>query len=397
MEAAEVFVFQNMGVPIENPVYPTVSLRSGSHYGVHGSLFGQVVTVPANLPEEQQMALIMQGIALLSLNYPLLHDLLYLAKHAVLRFLMLWVVDNIAMFSLFGFPAEPLEGAMPIADILLLLFENGWRVVENAANISFMHAADASVGRYGMMKCLSKGLEHVPKVMNNSIYAFDYFISGQPSIKRRAQYYVIEKDKLNYFVDSGMTGFSRLFSTLRGVSAARNAELIEYQTALRKTRQKYRLEFAAVPTRAQKQAADRQTRSLKRDAEWNKYLEGVRTKLNDPTSDLTRDRHRCRPVRRVIKSQEMRLEGVENMSKALVQVQVMKRKQITMLSKQLEGTMITKENLDQRIREAIENPVNFNLKPELLVAEERKASIALKKLQVPKDDMLFAVGAHHKQ
>jgi hypothetical protein len=194
-----------------------------------------------------------------------------------------------------------------------------------------------------------------------------------------------------------MIQFRRLFSTLRGVNVARNVELIEYQKALRKTRQKYRIEFAAVPTKAQKQAADRQVRSLKRDAEWSKYLESVRTQLNDPKSDLTRDRHRCRPVRLVIKSQEMREEGIENMSKALTQVQVLKRRQISMLSKQLEGTMITRENLDQRIKEAIENPVNFNLKPELLVAEEKKTSIALKKLQVPNDDRIFAVGAHYKQ
>jgi hypothetical protein len=187
MEAAEVFIHQRMGVPIESPVHSTVFLRSGSHFCAHGGLFGQVVTVPAGLPEEQQMALVLHGMALLAVSQPLLHNLLYMVKHMALRFLMVWTIGNTAMFSLFGFPSAPLEGAMPIADVLLLLFENGWRVVENAANISIVHTAGSSVEKHGLMTSLVKGLEHEPKELSNTIYAFDYFISGHPSIERRSQ------------------------------------------------------------------------------------------------------------------------------------------------------------------------------------------------------------------
>lgn len=187
---------------------------------------------------------------------------------------------------------------------------------------------------------------------------------------------------------------------VRGVNPVRNLEIEEYQARIRRMRLKFKEEFKMLPTKSQQEEIERKRKAEKRTREWTKFIQGIKTQLKNPHSELLRDRHPCRPVVNHNKSPEQRMIGQKNLSKALTCHQIMKRRCLTLLSTQLSQTslgtvgdaFITHENLDSRIQKAILNPVNYNVRPEALVEEELKLRNSLAALRVRKDPHVYAVG-----
>lgn len=165
--------------------FPLSSIKFGHHHGYHGSLFGEVILIQANLSLPQQHALFLHDLALRHHGQALLHQLLYLTKHAVLRMLTLLVLKERKIFLLFGFDEEPGEVVMAIADVFLMLFEGPWRVIENAVTIGIGGMADRVVQRTGAYEALIDGLQHDPRTMKISTVLFDYLVSGTSSLRSR--------------------------------------------------------------------------------------------------------------------------------------------------------------------------------------------------------------------
>lgn len=187
----------------------------------------------------------------------------------------------------------------------------------------------------------------------------------------------------------------RYFGTLRGVNATRNAELLQYQESLRKCRERYRAECASQPTRAERESAARTARATERNARWSTYLDGIKTQLSQPSSTLLRDRPLCRPIIRVSKSAEYRERAKGNLSGMLIEGAIKKRRHLAMLHRQLDGSVITMENLDGKIREALERPVNYNVSPITMIGEARKLEREMARIKVPSPSQLYSVGEHH--
>jgi hypothetical protein len=185
----------------------------------------------------------------------------------------------------------------------------------------------------------------------------------------------------------------RLLSSLRGVTIARNQELIAYQTELRRLRQKYRSELSNQPTKAEQAATQRAAKSTIRTKKWSTLLKSIKDGLMDPKSDVSRDRPPCRPIVMNRKGEIAQARGRDNLSSALAYHQIARRRVITLLGRQLlQLPEINYENLEARIQLAINSPTNFNIRPEMLIEQEGDLKKQLGSIRVPKDLRIFAVG-----
>lgn len=184
----------------------------------------------------------------------------------------------------------------------------------------------------------------------------------------------------------------RKLLTSAGVSAARNAELMAYQRQLREARVQYREEFRDQPTKSEQAAQTRAAKADVRNASWNALLHNIKGQLKDPQSTLYHDSHPCRPmIRRPAKSDEARKSAERALSEALAPHQMARRRAVAMLAEQLD--LVTKENLEARIQEALANPINYNLKPETMAQIQREFRRRLAATQVSCDEIIRAVEA----
>ena len=160
-------------------------------------------------------------------------------------------------------------------------------------------------------------------------------------------------------------------SSLKGVSAARNRELFQYQQQCRAQRAQYRQELAGLPTKSVAAEARRRQAASRRDGLWTKYLARLKGELQNPASAINRDRHRCRPVRMYRKSEAQRQQGEQQLSKALEYQQIARRRWIALLGQQIEAShgLVTRSNLDARIREAIAKPTSYNVRPDAMLEQ----------------------------
>lgn len=189
------------------------------------------------------------------------------------------------------------------------------------------------------------------------------------------------------FVSPTMTAGKRLASV--GVSAARNAELIAYQQRLRMTRLKYQQEFKDQPSKSQLAEQIKSTKADLRNTSWKAYIHNLKEALEDPESSVYHPSHPCRPtIHRPIKSDNDRKRAEMALSNALAPHQLARRRVVAILANRLD--LVTRDNLEARIDEAIAKPVNYNLKPETMSHASQEFRKQLATTRVPRDELIHA-------
>lgn len=104
------------------------------------------------------------------------------------------------------------------------------------------------------------------------------------------------------------------------------------------------------------------------EARWKNFIDKLKEKLDDPKSSLNADRHRCRPKFDYTKSEEHRRDGLKYVERYKLGTSRMRQAYMQALKEDLrQEPLITMENLDQKIMQAISNPVNYNKSPEMMV------------------------------
>ena len=163
-------------------------------------------------------------------------------------------------------------------------------------------------------------------------------------------------------------------------------EIKEYQKEMAKTR-KLHAQFAQkFPTKAEKEKEEKAGRAERREATWTKYVEGLKKSLNPPIKEL-QESGKIRKVdleRKTVKAEQ----GQLNLQKSLKQTILMRRKYVNYLSTEVLPYLVTKDNLEAKICEAVDGAIvsSHNLTAEMVVEREKEVKRKLKEIRVPMEE-----------
>lgn len=153
-------------------------------------------------------------------------------------------------------------------------------------------------------------------------------------------------------------------------------KLQEYYGQVSELRKQYAAETAHFKTRALRSAEERATRRAKADAEWTRYLERMRQKLNDPSIppgiESMHRTLRAAPAleaRRAARNARIGSEAGREERDAAARIRhhdamagqvAARRATLALLAEESQTNWITMDNLEARIRHALDNPSNPN-------------------------------------
>jgi hypothetical protein len=153
-----------------------------------------------------------------------------------------------------------------------------------------------------------------------------------------------------------------------GVPLARQKELATFNEEVNELRKKY-IQQQSVTAPAPTKCDDFPSKPVNR---WDAYLSKIKQQLADPRSPLYDDRHRCRPKREFPKSKDERLRRVESFALQLGKEQLKRRQYLAQMAEDMAERAITKENLEDKVSAAVENPTNFNIPIDTLIDRQQK-------------------------
>ena len=186
-------------------------------------------------------------------------------------------------------------------------------------------------------------------------------------------------------------------------------EIKVYQRELARTRRSHASYAQSLPTKSKIQEEIKSARSQKRSDSWSRYVEGLKTCWNPPVAELQASGKI--PRRDEVKRAEKASRGQGNLLKALKQSILMKRKYLNYLGSEIVPSLVTPENLDAKIQEAVDGPtgssdfavndgsihrpnaasVSYNVAAEAVVAGEQEVKRKLKEIRVPMNEFELGI------
>lgn len=164
-------------------------------------------------------------------------------------------------------------------------------------------------------------------------------------------------------------------------SVGRNAELIAYQSQLRKMRQQYCASLRDQPTKSQQACAQKEQKRAAADAKWKTYIQKVQNEYANPASVLYGSHHPCRPRVVHAKTPGMRAERARSLDASLARLAETRRRHVKYLDGMV-GGFVTRANLDAKVKYALEHPVSHNTAAESIIAQEQALKMALAALKL---------------
>lgn len=173
--------------------------------------------------------------------------------------------------------------------------------------------------------------------------------------------------------------------TSKYVDSSRNSELFKYQEDLGNARKSLIAERADLPTKDQARRAFAAEKFKERTDHWNKNLSELKVKISNQVEHVhgkwAPKTHPCRPTIDHAKSPEERLEASSKLDQALKIPRIMRRKYIKTIQL-LSDDFISKDNLEEKIEQAIMNPASYNISAERIVAQEKHLNSKLRNIRV---------------
>ena len=172
-------------------------------------------------------------------------------------------------------------------------------------------------------------------------------------------------------------------------NAVRMKELKKYQKEMAKTRRSHAQFAESIPTRAEIESEQKRDRTERRTSTWTKYVDGLKKCWNPPVEELkaagkipVRDE-----ARRAGKAERGRL----NLMLATKYSVLMKRKYMNYLSTEVIPSLVTPENLEAKIQEALDEGDrtswrSANLTAESVIEVEREIKRKLRGIRVSMDE-----------
>jgi len=169
------------------------------------------------------------------------------------------------------------------------------------------------------------------------------------------------------------------------INSLRNSELFKYQKDLCNARKSLIAERADLRTKDQARKVIATEKFKHRTEGWNKCLSELKSKINNQIEQVhgkwAPKAHPCRPTIDRSKNLEERLEARRKLDQALKIPRIMRRKYIKAIQI-LSDDFISMENMDEKIEQAIMNPVSYNISAERLVAQENLINTKLRSIKV---------------
>jgi hypothetical protein len=165
----------------------------------------------------------------------------------------------------------------------------------------------------------------------------------------------------------------------------RSKQIIEYQRELAKTRRLHAQFARQFPTKAEREKEEKQRRGEMREATWTKYVEGLKRTLNPPIEELQESGKI--PKVNFERRQEKASLGQVNFQRSIKSSVLMRRKYVNYLSTEVLPYLVTRDNLEAKINEALEStPVSHNFTAEMVVEREKEVKRKLKEIRVSMDE-----------
>lgn len=170
-------------------------------------------------------------------------------------------------------------------------------------------------------------------------------------------------------------------------------EIRAYQRELARARRSHASYAQSLPTKSQIEKDAKLETSKKREESWERYVEGLKKCWNPPVEELQAAGKI--PRRDEAKRAEKARRGQENLMKALKQPILMKRKYLNYLSTEIVPNLVTPDNLDAKIQEAVDGAEvsgakdtksrsnAYNVTAETVVECEKEVKRKLKEIRVP--------------
>ena len=170
------------------------------------------------------------------------------------------------------------------------------------------------------------------------------------------------------------------------LNAKREAQLQEYQAAYQERRKEYAQFAQSIPTKAEREATIKAQKSQKRTDMWNKFVAGVKKRLNPNVQELQTAGliPRPNPERKAEKAQR----GIEAFAQAHRQAILMRRKYLNYLAAEVIPDLVNQDNLEAKIQAALDNPVSYNLTADAVVRGEKQVKERLKSIRVEMEEEL---------
>lgn len=170
------------------------------------------------------------------------------------------------------------------------------------------------------------------------------------------------------------------------LNSKREAQLQEYQSALQERRKEYAQYAQSIPTKAEREATIKAQKSQKRSEMWEKYVAGVKKRLNPNVEELQTAGliPRPNPERKAEKAQR----GIEALAQAHRQAILMRRKYLSYLATEVIPDLVNEDNLDAKIQSALDNPVSYNLTVDSVVRSEKQVKERLRSIRVEMEEEL---------
>lgn len=193
----------------------------------------------------------------------------------------------------------------------------------------------------------------------------------------------------------------------RAANEKRIGEIKAYQKEMARTRRSHAAYAQSLPTKSQLQSDVKAARSQKRTESWSRYVDGLKKCWNPPVAELqaTGKIPKRDEAKRAAKAQR----GQANLMQALKQSVLMKRKYLNYLGTEIVPSLVTPDNLDAKIQEAVDGSTDqqagsaspssseyslrtpthvasYNATAEAVVESEKEVKRKLKEIRVLMDE-----------
>lgn len=163
-------------------------------------------------------------------------------------------------------------------------------------------------------------------------------------------------------------------------------QIKEYQKEMAAARRSHAQYSKTLPTRSQIETEKKKERAEKRNSTWKKYVEGLKKCWNPPVNELQANGKI--PKRDEARRAEKSERGRVNLMQAMKSTVLMRRKYLNYLSTEVIPTLVTAENLDAKIQEALDSDRGnvFNTTAEMVIEGEKEVKRKLREIRVPLDE-----------
>lgn len=161
-------------------------------------------------------------------------------------------------------------------------------------------------------------------------------------------------------------------------------QIFNYQRQLAKTRRSHAQFAQQFPTKSEREKEEKEVRRERRRVTWTSYVEGLKKSLNPPIKELQESGKI--PKMNLERRQEKSDLGQINFQRSMKSTVLMRRKYVNYLSTELLPYLVTKDNLEAKINEALEGAVSHNLTAEMVIEREKEVKRKLKEIRVSIDE-----------